>query len=219
MFDEPDYLKIEKRGSQCAGCGKSLLEEDRHPSVLLDPEKAATPAAPTGEQGASGQEDRSPRESGGAPEGPHKQEAEESGYKRLDYCRDCWEGMKERAYFSFWISRRTEADLPPIKLNRAGRNVALLALFDSLSERRDEETDFAPHLFFLAHLLMKYKILKWMPGVAHPETGEPMLRFSRTDCDEEALVPDLDLPDETIVRIKEEIEEYLKENTGQIVRL
>jgi hypothetical protein len=127
--------------------------------------------------------------------------------------------MKDQAYFSFWIGRRNPTDIPLVKLNRHERNLALLALFDSLSERGNAETDYSPHLFFLAHLLMRYRIFKYLPSETDPATGAATLRFSRTDGEEEARVADAEMPPEEIVRVKEEVEAYLQQSTGQRIVL
>ncbi len=151
---------------------------------------------------------------------PDKNTGEEPpGFLRLDFCPVCWQDFENTEFFSYWMGRRTESDLPPKKLNREERNLALLALFDSLSDREDEENDFTPHRFFLAHLLMKYKIFKWQPSVPDPETGHPLLRFHRTDAEEEVQIPEIEMPAEAIVKIKEEIEGYLEQSTGQVIRL
>jgi len=243
MLEKPDYLKIGKPTDTCASCGKPLAEQDRLASILLpleesqEPEAEATPsrdrksrkstAVAPQRQSTEKPDDQSgaKRPHSGAPLGKGKTEGsedkeEEAGFLRLDYCTKCWNAMKEQAYFSFWIGRRSAGDLPVGKLTKAERNVALAALFDSLAERGDEEqTDYSPHLFFLAHLLMKFKIFKWMPSVAHPETGEPMLRFLRAQTGEEVLVRNVEMPQEMVARVKEEVETYLQQTTGRPVKI
>ena len=102
------------------------------------------------------------------------------------------------------------------KLSATGE---ILALFESLGERDEADSDYAPHLFFLAHLLMKFKIFRWEPSVEDPETGRTMLRFTRVGTNEEVLIPNMEFPDTTITKIKEEIETYLEKSTGQAIRL
>ena len=225
MFENPDYLQIGKRRTNCVGCGASLVDAVRHPSVLVERENPATPI----ETVATEPELREPQTEETAPppvenEIPETSSTPEEGeeapsFVRLDYCEKCWNEMKQAAYFSFWVGRRTENDLPARKLNRTERNLALAALFDSLSERPPEEGDFKPHLYFLAHLLMKYRIFKWQPSITDPETGEIRIRFVRADSGEEILLPEVDMPDEMIVRIKQEVEAYLEQSTGQEIRL
>ena len=247
MLSTPDYLAISKRRAECAACGRSLVESDRHPSVLVEPVEATEAASPA--TGAAASE--APASDAAAPDaitasalatqagkpaplasvaealapqaasGAATASADESAvpFRRLDYCEDCWREVKDRAYFSFWIGRRNPTDLPVQKLNRTERNLALVALFDSLAERAGGDTDYSPHLFFLAHLLMRYRIFKYLPSEIHPVTGAATLRFSRTDGEEEARVPDLDMPPEEIVRIKDEVEAYLQQSTGQRIVL
>lgn len=207
MLEKADYLRVGKRGGVCAKCGASLEEADRHPSVLRE-EFDATDIAPEVEQPV-------PQEQ------QHPVKEEQAPFSRYDYCPKCWAELKDSAYFSFWIGRRIEEDLPPKKLNRAERNMALAALFDSLKERNDEETDYTPHLYFIAHLLMKYKIFKWQPSQADSATGQTMLRFIPTNEPdaEEIHIPEIHMPDEMILKIKEEIEAYLLESTGQEIKL
>jgi hypothetical protein len=207
MLETPDYMQIGKRRTHCAGCGVSLVEETRHPSVLLEREQVA----PSGETNAPSD----------APAAPAPSDSSESPapFERLDYCAKCWDEIKQAAYFSFWVGRRTENDLPVRKLNRAERNLALAALFDSLSERDASEGDFKPHLYFLAHLLMKFRIFKWQPAAPDPDSGETTLRFLRADSGEEVRVAEVDMPDDLIAKIKQEVEAYLQQSTGQEIRL
>jgi hypothetical protein len=209
MFEAPDYLRIGKPTGQCAACGKSLAEAERLASVLVPNENAPAPAA----------QEAAPPPDPDAAAPPKPAEEEEASFLRHDYCTACWNDLKERAYFSFWIGKRSLAGLPPKKLNKAERNVALAALFDSLADRSDEDPGLAPHLFFLAHLLMKFKIFRWLPAAPHPRTGEPMLRFLKTQTGEEIYVRDVEMSDETIVRVREEVEAYLQQATGQAVKI
>lgn len=227
MLQRNDYLKISRRNQQCARCGKSLLEEDRHPSILVEPQGApatelASENPPETEDAALEPEPASDEQADRPPDDAPAQASQEDdeGFQRLDYCAECWRQIKEQAYFSFWIGRPRDQDQPKRKLNKVERNLALAALFDSLSDRQNEAgEDYAPHLFFLAHLLMKFRIFKWKPAVDDPESGQSMLRFDRTDCDEEVRITDMDMPAEMVLKVKEEVEAYLKESTGQDVPL
>lgn len=232
MLEKPDYLKIGKPTGACASCGKSLAESDRLASVLLPsedlPQKPNEPAESIAdreeevqkfserEKPDRGKKAKSPAPAKGKEE---SKEDDDPAFQRKDYCPDCWNQLKDQAYFSYWIGKRTPSLLPARKLNKTERNVALAALFDSLSDHNQEEADFTPHLFFLAHLLMKFKIFKWMPSITHPQTGEAMLRFLKTQTSEEVLLRDVDMPDEMVTRIKEEVESYVRETTGQIIDL
>jgi hypothetical protein len=177
------------------------------------------PAPQPSEASTAKRESRGKKDTRASEKEPAPEEAEEESFLRLDYCEACWQELKDRAFFSFWVSKRTTTDLPRKKLSKTERNLALVALFDSLSERDDSEVDFTPHLFFLAHLLMKFKIFKWVVTKPDPKTGDLVIHFARTDSEEEVLVADMDMPPEMVVRIKEEIESYLSESTGQPVRL
>lgn len=250
MLNTPDYLVISKRRAECAACGQSLVESDRHPSVLVEPGAAPAPP-PVGEKPETGAAALPPEAtpmpaddaasapgvsatsapavpaaagdaaSGSAPAdaAPASGDGVPVTFQRLDYCQECWQKMKDQAYFSFWIGRRNPTDIPLQKLNRHERNLALVALFDSMSERGNAETDYSPHLFFLAHLLMRYRIFKYRPSVTDPATGASTLRFSRTDGEEEVQVADVEMPPEEIVRVKEEVEAYLQQSTGQRIIL
>lgn len=251
MLGTPDYLRVKKRRTECSACGRSLVEAERIPSILLDPKEPGdvaeplpappsetptettnavdgtdapvvvedTATAPAAEAPAPKRETRGKKDAKTAEKEPAPEETEDESFLRLDYCEACWQELKDRAFFSFWVSKRATNDLPRKKLSKTERNLALVALFDSLSERDDSEVDFTPHLFFLAHLLMKFKIFKWIATKPDPKTGDLVIHFSRTDSEEEVLVSDLDMPPEMVVRIKEEIESYLSESTGQPVRL
>jgi hypothetical protein len=214
MFDKSDYLRFRKRGPNCAACGKPFDQEEKHSSVLVEEENEtlgdaeAVVEAPEPTPAAA----KPTTKKDDAPE-------EESGYNRYDYCEKCWEEIKDKAFFSFWVGKPNESNLPPRKLNRAERNMALVALFDSLAERSGSENDYTPHLFFLAHLLMKYRIFKWQPADTDARTGQKTLRFTRSDSEDPVLLPEVDLPDEMILKIKDEIESYLQQSTGQPVRL
>lgn len=225
MLKNADYLHVSKRKPQCLLCGDSLVERERHPSALLEPKdaekmKAAFQTEEQKEAEAAEEESpANPKQDDKKKSKEEKNKKEEPVFFRADYCESCWNKMKEEAWFSFWIGKRTTSDLPKKRLNRTERNLALVALFDSLSDRIDGENDFTPHLFFIAHLLMKFKIFKWHPSEENPQTGETTLRFSRSDSEDEVRISDMEMPPEMIVKVKEEIESYLEESTGQIVKL
>lgn len=218
MLEKADYLQIRKRAPHCAHCGKPFTGDERHPSLLMEQNTfchiGQTPPLPGGAPG-------SPVPAPPAPPDNKEStpETQETPFQRFDLCADCWAAFKDQAYFSYWMGRPNTSNLPPKKLNRVERNLALLALFDSLAERNGEENDYTPHLFFLAHLLMRYKIFKWLPALRDPANGRKTLLFSRSDSEEPVQVSDMDLPDEMIASIKDEIEQYLERSTGQAVPL
>lgn len=219
---------------------------EKHPSALILPDAtgdasadvdnaiqapAVTEASPS--VGTGSKSESSPDSGADSPPTPDKRgsdakspdpgkspkERDEEGFRRLDYCDECWQKMKDHVFFSFWIGKPKASDLPPKKLNRAERDLALAALFDSLNERNGSEADYSPHLFFLAHLLMKYKLFKWKPARIHPKTGQSVLVFGRSDSEEEVEIPDVEMSDEAIVRVKDEVEAYLAKSVGQEVKL
>src|SRR5436190_12596526 len=67
---------------------------------------------------------------------------------RQDYCPACWEKIREKTYFSFWLARREKPKAPKLQ-SRKERNATLLSYFDYLHQQNDAEN--AQHLFFLAH--------------------------------------------------------------------
>jgi hypothetical protein len=205
MLEKTDYLRIGKLRTECVQCGVSLVEDGRHVSVLSETATDLTERITSGEVA---------KESSAPATPPAESADNDAQFSREDYCLKCWKELKERAYFSFWMGKRDATSLPPKKLNRAERNVVLAALFESLLERHDEENDQAPHLFFLAHLLMKFKVFKWLPAEYDTATNTNMLRFVRVGSDDEIRIPDMEMSDEMIVRVKGEIENYLAESTG-----
>ncbi len=114
--------------------------------------------------------------------------------------------MGHKDYFCYWITRRYQEGPSPEarKLAKAERNEALWALFNALYSRQDAEL--APHLFLLAHLLMKYRILTFA-GQGNP--GE--LKFFHQPTQETYLVPDLPLDAVSFVNIKEQLDGQLHE--------
>ena len=224
---DAEYLHIGKRRKDCVACGASLTENPKHPSVLVQQEEIDEWEGSENVLPDENDETSAPAEQSKKSEEPTKKDdkkqkqEDEPEFIRLDYCDDCWAKQKEQAFFSFWIAARKETDQPKKKLNRTERNLALQALFDSLSDHNGDENDYTPHLYFIAHLLMKYKLFKWTPSIENPETGQPLLRFLRTDTEEneEVLIPEIDMPPEQIALVRDEIQEYLLQATGQEVLL
>jgi hypothetical protein len=232
MLEKADYLQIKKRASICVRCGKPFTEDEACPSILLETGEPLTKPPEVAEITPVSVENVVAPENVPTPApvvevvAPKKKaadaavaEPEEEAFHRMDYCAACWNELKEHAYFSYWVGKPNAVNGPAKKLNRAERNIALVALFDSLSDRNGVENDYTPHLFFLAHLLMQYRIFKWIPALRDPQTGSKTLQFTRSDSEEPVLIPDMDLPDDMIVTIKTEIEQYLERSTGQVIQL
>ena len=126
---------------------------------------------------------------------------------REDFCPGCWQELQDKDYFSFWLARRDPPKPRKIQ-NRKQRNATLLSYFDYLAGQ--DNPDYAQHVFFLAHLLMKYSVLRWLrtePPAAEG-AGERIV-FRNTVTDDEVAVESVELDDERIAAIKKEIDEYL----------
>ena len=127
---------------------------------------------------------------------------------RQDFCTACWEAAREREFYSFWLARR-EKPKTPQKQSRRDRNATLLSYFDFLSQKNDPE--YGQHLFFLAHLLMKYQVFRWV-RTEPPETpeGRERIVFRNTAIDDLVYVESLPLEEERLVVIKKEIDEFIE---------
>jgi hypothetical protein len=131
--------------------------------------------------------------------------------ERLDYCPQCWDYIKEEAWDSFWITRReVKARVP--KLTRRQRSVALRALFESLWEHREnaENREVEAHLYFLAHLLMKWGGLKWRASDRDGE-GREIVIFEDPASGDALRVAAVETTDEQLAAMQARIEEFLRE--------
>jgi hypothetical protein len=129
--------------------------------------------------------------------------------ERFDYCPACWEHIKDEVFDSFWLARRERRQSQAPKLSRRERRVALRALFESLRERREDE-DVAPHLFLISHLLLKWGGLRWREN-RMDEDGREVIVFEDPTTGEHHEVPTVPVDDENLLRIKGEIEEFLRQ--------
>jgi hypothetical protein len=128
--------------------------------------------------------------------------------ERLDYCPACWEHLKREAWDSFWITRRPPKEQKVPHLTRRERAVALRALFESLWERR-AEGDYGPHLYLLAHLLMKWGGLKWREN--RSETGgAELVVFEDPASGDRLELAAMEIDDARLAAIKAEIEDFLR---------
>lgn len=202
------YLKIGRPQNVCVLCGTAISVAGKHASVLLPPEEAAAPRQT---------EPSVPATPEAAPEPAKKnrgataaQDADSDAPLRQDYCPTCWDKVRQKNYFSFWIARR-EAPKPRKIKNRKERNAALLAYFDVLVQKNDPA--YAQHLFFLAHLLMKFSVLKWVRSDPPAEEGgRERIVFRNTSTDDLVTIDSVALEDEAVARIKREIDEYICRN-------
>lgn len=129
--------------------------------------------------------------------------------ERLDYCPECWRQMKDEVYESFWITKRVIKPQRVRKLSRKERNTALRALFESLWERREAE-DVGPHIFLLAHLLLKWGGLKWKKNELGPD-GRERVFFEEPTTGDLIEVATVDAYDVRMEAAREEIEQFLRQ--------
>ena len=126
---------------------------------------------------------------------------------RKDYCLACWKQLQDKQFFSYWLTKRIT---PPAdkKINRQERNDMLLRLFMALYNQEDPAN--ATQLYLLAHLLMKYKVFKWLETRQGP-TGEDALVFEDTRTGEEIFVAPIAITDDQIAEAKKAVDSYLEE--------
>lgn len=136
-----------------------------------------------------------------------EEKAESDDPVRRDFCPQCWESIRDKDYFSFWLARREKPKPRKIE-GRKQRNATLLSYFDYLYEKKDPE--YAQHLFFLAHMLMKFSVLRWVRTLppASPEEAERIV-FKNTVTDDLLEIENVVLEDERVATIKKEIDEFL----------
>ena len=128
--------------------------------------------------------------------------------QRHDYCPACWDYLKQEVWDSFWITHREPPEHKAVRLSRRERAVALRALFESLWERRETE-DVGPHIYLLAHLLMKWGGLRWKENLQAPGGGEIVV-FEEPASGDRLEVQSVELTDERLAMVKEEIEQFLR---------
>ena len=137
----------------------------------------------------------------------------ERGVERLDYCPDCWRQMKDEAYQSFWITRRILKEQKVRKLSRKERNTALRVLFESLWDRRESE-DVGPHIYFMAHLLMKWGGLKWREN-RQDEYGREVVVFEDPASGDRLELVAVDPGDERMNAVKDEVENFMRQYASE----
>lgn len=129
---------------------------------------------------------------------------------RRDFCPQCWGRMTERTYFSYWFAQRLAPPAPNRRLAKAERNEALWRLFNALAAQQLQEHE--PHLFLLAHLLMKYGVLKWKENRPEAEAGPGALGwvvFEHPQTGEEYKVRERPLNDTALERVITEIDQLV----------
>jgi hypothetical protein len=141
------------------------------------------------------------------PDGPDTAPREDTPLRR-DYCTECWQNLGEGHYVGYWMARR-EAPKPRKIRTRKERNAALLSYFEMLRNRESlEGEDQAQNLYFLAHLLMKYGVFKWVKSTMG-ESGAEQIFFRNTTNDEVVEIQPVELEDARIAEMKREIDAYL----------
>jgi len=128
---------------------------------------------------------------------------------RRDICQECWEKMADRQFFSFWLTQR-EAPKPDPKIAREEQNRRLMAMFEMMLDAKEDR--FRPHLYVLAHTLMKRRLLKW-EGTQKGEDGVERIVFRNLIGDELIQVEEIDINDEGLVAVMREVDRALAGET------
>lgn len=150
------------------------------------------------------------------PDGPDTAPREDVTLRR-DYCQECWQKLGHEPYVGFWLARREAPKVRAVK-TRKERNAALLSYFELLRQENSDPTDErAQSLFFIAHLLMKYGVLKWVrsDAPAGPRATE-IIVFRNPAADEMVEIESVELDDQRIAEIKKEVDEYLARAVAEV---
>lgn len=188
-MDREQYLQVARSAGICALCGQSLAGKERHPSIIED--------LPAKQEKTREEKSRKDKE-------------EEHKPSRKDFCPQCWQNLGDRNYFSFWLAKRAKP-APNRRLAKSERNEALWRLFSALTAQPTEET--LSQCFLLAHLLMKYGILRWKANIADGE-GARWIVFEHASTGEECRVRDLALTDDGLVQALQDIESAMTRNVN-----
>lgn len=205
------YLKIGKPNNACSQCGQPINFAGKHPSILKSGEEAQKPSRKPGKTDQPEAPADTPEVAKAAPvkngqggTGPEP----EGGPRREDFCTDCWHQLTEKDYLGYWMARR-EAPKPRKIESRKERNAGVLAWF-SLLRTQEPDDDNLQAQFFLAHLLMKYGVLKWQ-RTDTDDDGNEIIYFRQTGTDDDLAVLAVDLSDEKSVEIKRQLDEFLEQ--------
>ena len=133
--------------------------------------------------------------------------------ERWDYCPECWQQMKDESWESFWITKRAIKEVRARKLNRRERSAALRALFESIWDRRETE-EVGLHLYFLAHLLLKWGGLRWRENRLD-EAGREVVVFEDPTTGDALEVSVVEADEEHIAAVNEEIERFLRQYASE----
>jgi hypothetical protein len=133
---------------------------------------------------------------------------ENAELRREDYCRECWAEIEQKTFVGFWMARR-EPPKPGKAKSRRERNLVLASLFDFLRESGDPAN--AQKLFVLAHLLMKFQVLRWLRTEDPAEKeGPSLIVFRHALTGEEVSVETMQLDEEDMAMVVAEIDEYIQ---------
>lgn len=132
---------------------------------------------------------------------------------REDYCSECWGALEEKKFLGFWMARREAPRPDPVK-TRKERNQLLLSYFHMLRQEGVE----LDSIYVLAHLLMKFQVLKWL-RTEHSAGGDDApdhIVFRCVPADEEVTVVARQVSEERAEQIMGEIEAVL-DRTREVV--
>ena len=115
---------------------------------------------------------------------------------RNDYCETCWEKVKEKDYFSYWVTRRVPRSGKEERQKKETARQTAIRLFEQMMQSEDE--DRTARLYILAHLLLRFRIFKWKGSEINGETGQAQLVFERATTREEVKIPDMRLSEEQL---------------------
>jgi len=122
-------------------------------------------------------------------------------FRRMDYCRACWDQTDRAPFFSFWKTRRRADKRPP----RIDVEV-VLDLFNKLAG--SDRPDRVEMQFVLALYLTRRKALK-LAGVRRDDERE-YLRFRRPRSEEEILVENPRLDEQQIAAMNARLKDLFQ---------
>ncbi len=169
--------EVAKTQGVCAGCGQGLEPGQEYYAALLEGQETAE----------RGQEEK-PEASG--------------GFKRQDYCRECW-GRESPKAFCFWKTRVPE---PAQKKKLLVDDEVLLEFFERLGEASERvKINFR---FVLALILMRKRILKYQQTELRDGQEFWIMGQVREQTKHEVLNPRLD--DAQIEEVSEHLSAILR---------
>jgi len=202
LLEKDLYLKIGRPNNSCVACGAAIAGAGKHPSVIRQ--------ASHDEAGSSGVEGQAQNDAASSDVQPDMlgdtRSTDEP--RREDYCAECWQKMPEKDYLGYWLARREPPKARKIE-SRKERNAGVLAWFEHLQSQAPDEENLQAQ-YFLAHLLMKYGVFKWLRTDAATD-GTELIIFKQPGTDEELTVRGVDLPGERSMEIKAQLDKFLEQ--------